>query len=120
MEKQILTPPFFLFEGLSLDIFSDMTTLEATIEPNDWQDNIYKAFDWDGKQLIFQVVAETKRVWLSDCKIDHTRFKRVQASRTDEFLYCLQQSYQAYFSEDCIELDCHELKQRLIKKLGIV
>ena len=44
MEKSFLIPPFFLFEGVSLDIFQGLSELEKYIEPQDLIDGVLPCF----------------------------------------------------------------------------
>lgn len=120
MEKQILSPPFFLFEEASLDIFNDLVSVEAKIEPQDWLDDVYRVFDAGGRKLIFEVVEKTKQIWLSEVRIECIRFKEAESSFDEEFLSCLQQSYQAYLGENGSSLSYKELMRRLVEKIGTV
>lgn len=122
MEKQVLSPPFFLFEGASLDIFAELAALEAYIEPQDWQDKIYQVFDSNGRKLIFHLNTETKRIFFSDVKIEHVRFKEAEISvdTHDEFANCLKKAYQAYFGKNGNRLDSPKMLQLLIEKIGVM
>ena len=55
MEKSLLIPPFFLFEGVSLDILQGLSELEKYIEPQDLIDGIYYVFDSSGNILNFHI-----------------------------------------------------------------
>lgn len=69
---------------------------------------------------MFEVVKETKRIWLSEARIECIRFKEAEPSLDEEFLSCLQQSYQVYLGENGSSFSCKELMHRLVEKIGMV
>ena len=140
MEKPLLTPPFFLFEDVSLDIFQGLSELEKKIEPQDLMDDVYmkrlqkllklkiepqdlmddvyRAFDSVGNILNFRIVGkEQKGFWVST-KIKTVLFDSADMSSDDLFLKCLQSSYQAYFETEPAGLDKRQLMETLIQKCG--
>ena len=140
MEKPLLTPLFFLFEDVSLDIFQGLSELEKKIEPQDLMDDVYcfvilsqkikkiepqdlmddvyRAFDSVGNILNFRIVEkEQKRFWVST-KIKTVVFDSADMSSDDLFLKCLQSSYQAYFETEPAGLDKRQLMETLIQKCG--
>ncbi|CCI72477.1 hypothetical protein BN21_0442 [Neisseria meningitidis alpha704] len=118
MEKPLLTPPFFLFEDVSLDIFQGLSELEKKIEPQDLMDDVYRAFDSVGNILNFRIVEkEQKGFWVST-KIKTVVFDSADMSSDDLFLKCLQSSYKAYFETEPAGLDKRQLMKTLIQKCG--
>ena len=138
MEKPLLTPPFFLFEDVSLDIFQGLSELEKKIEQQDLMDDVYPcvlspvstpkieqqdlmddvypAFDSVGNILNFRIVEkEQKGFWVST-KIKTVVFDSADMSSDDLFLKCLQSSYQAYFETEPAGLDKRQLMETLIQK----
>ncbi|CNQ90534.1 TPA: hypothetical protein WLY73_001271 [Neisseria gonorrhoeae] len=118
MEKPLLTPPFFLFEDVSLDIFQGLSELEKKIEPQDLMDNVYRAFDSVGNILNFRIVEkEQKGFWVST-KIKTVVFDSADMPSDDLFLKCLQSSYKAYSETEPAGLDKRQLMKTLIQKCG--
>ncbi|HGG9328399.1 TPA: hypothetical protein ACJKCP_002028 [Neisseria meningitidis] len=118
MEKPLLTPPFFLFEDVSLDIFQGLSELEKKIEPQDLMDDVYRAFDSVGNILNFRIVEkEQKGFWVST-KIKTVVFDSADMSSDDLFMKCLQSSYKAYFETEPAGLDKRQLMKTLIQKCG--
>lgn len=118
MERPLLTPPFFLFEDISVDIFQSLETLENKIEPQDWQNGGYQVFDSSGKRLIFHIVSSPKKWLCSTAQVEHVRFLRIDDNSTDEFNYHLKKSYRAYLHKKDNDLNRQDLISQLIDTCG--
>lgn len=123
MERPLLTPPFFLFEDTSVDIFQSLETLENKIEPQDWKNGIYQIFDSSGKRLIFHIVSSPKKWLCSTAQVEHVRFLRIDdnitdGNITDEFDRHLRKSYQAYLHKKDNDLNRHDLMSQLMDVCG--
>jgi len=119
MEKSFLIPPFFLFEGVSLDIFQGLSELEKYIEPQDLIDGVYHAFDSSGNILNFHIAEkEQKQLW-NNAQIEVVSFDSATISiKKDIFLKFLQNSYLAYFKNEPTNLNRQKLIEALIQKCG--
>lgn len=61
MERSLLTAPFFVFEGNSLDIFQTIADIEKKIEAMDVLNNEYGIYDATGNILKFHVIQKKHR-----------------------------------------------------------
>lgn len=118
MERQILIPPFFVFESNSLDIFQTIDEIEKKIEPIDVLNNEYDIYDATGNILKFHVV-KTRHHFLGlfNIMVDKVQFSHSLVSSKSELFMRMQKTYAALDGSDPNNLEFEELANKLFDLL---
>lgn len=120
MDKPILTAPFFVFEGNSLDIFQSIDEIEQKIEPIDVLNHEYDIYDTAGNMLKFHVVqTETRFLGVLNIMVEMVRFSHILATSQQALFQRMQQTYLAWGGSEIDELSFDELKNQLFDLLSI-